>query len=157
MVRLASPLIDNHELAKLREIDAEGFKSCTIDALFFADGTGKDLESALKEVFKSADEAIADGNNILILTDRGINRHQAAIPTLLLMGGLHHHLVKAGTRTRVSIILETGEAREVHHFAVLLGYGADAINPYMVFETLHQMIEDKMLEIEFEKAVYQFL
>jgi glutamate synthase (NADPH/NADH) large chain len=69
------------------------------------------------------------------------------------MGGLHHHLVRAGTRTRVSIVLETGEAREVHHFAVLLGYGADAINPYMAFESLHQMIEDDMLDMEFEKAV----
>jgi glutamate synthase (NADPH/NADH) large chain len=105
----------------------------------------------------AADRAIEDGFNILIISDRNISRDKAAIPTLLAMGGLHHHLVRSGTRTRVSIVLETGEAREVHHFSVLLGYGADAINPYMAFETLHQMIGDKMLDMEHQKAVYNYL
>jgi glutamate synthase (ferredoxin) len=79
------------------------------------------------------------------------------MPTLLVMGGLHHHLVRSGTRTKVSIVLETGEAREVHHFSTLIGFGADAINPYMAFDSIHQMIKDEMMDIDFDKAVYNFL
>ncbi len=157
MIRLSNPLIDNAALAQIREIDADGFKSATIDALFPADRGGAGLEKAFERVCKLADDAIAGGCNLLILSDRNIDRDNVAIPTLLLMGGLHHHLVRRGTRTLVSIILETGEAREVHHFSTLIGYGADAINPYMAFESIHKMIADDMLEIDFDKAVYNFL
>jgi len=157
MIRMDSPLIDNNRLAQLREVRLEGFKSATLDMLFPANGDGKALKQALSDLFQKADAAIADGVNILILTDRQISRKEAAIPTLLAMGGLHHHLVRSGTRTRVSIVLETGEAREVHHFSVLLGYGVDAINPYMAFETLHQMIEEGMLELALDEAVYNYL
>jgi glutamate synthase (ferredoxin) len=157
MIRLDSPLIDNQTLAKLSGIEAEGFKSATLDALFPADADGKQLEAALEDLFKAADEAIEDGVNILIISDRNLSAEKAAIPTLLAMGGLHHHLVRSGTRTRVSIVLETGEAREVHHFAVLLGYGADAINPYMAFESLQQMIDENMISMDIDKAVYSYL
>ena len=157
MIRLPSPLIDNATLAKLREVKEAGFKSATIDALFPVEGGGKALKDALAEVFAKADAAIADGANLLVVSDRALSAEAAAIPTLLVMSGLHHHLVAAGTRTRVSILLETGEAREVHHFAVLLGYGADAINPYMAFETLRDMIAKDMLAVPYEKAVYNFL
>lgn len=157
MIRLESPLINNAQLAQLREIQLDGFKSATLDALFPAEGDGKQLKRALEELFAAADRAIADGVNILILSDRGVCREKAGIPTLLAMGGLHHHLVQAGTRTRVSIILETGEAREVHHFSVLIGYGADAINPYMAFESLEGMIRENMLGLPIEEAVYNYL
>ncbi|MGE9297247.1 MAG: glutamate synthase large subunit, partial [Puniceicoccales bacterium] len=157
MVRLASPLIDNNDLAKLREIDATGFKATTIDALFPADSDGAGLEKAVMRVCKEAEAAIKEGNNILIISDRKVSKDQAAIPTLLVMGGLHHYLVRRGTRTRASIVLESGEAREVHHFATLLGYGADAINPYMAFESLHKMIQDDMLDMELDKAIYNYL
>ncbi|MEO0795842.1 MAG: glutamate synthase large subunit [Verrucomicrobiota bacterium] len=157
MVRLASPLIDDKDLAKLREIKANGFKATTLDALFPADSDGDGLNKAIEALCAKADQAIADGHNILIITDRALNKENAAIPTLLAMGGLHHHLVCQGTRTQASIVLETGEAREVHHFAVLLGYGADAINPYLAFESLHKMIADDMLNLEYDKAVYNYL
>ncbi|WP_309398058.1 glutamate synthase large subunit [Cerasicoccus maritimus] len=157
MVRLASPLIDNNDLAKLREIEADGFKSTTIDALFPTNKGGAGLEKAIAAVCKEADAAIKKGINVLIISDRNVSKDKAAIPTLLIMGGLHHHLVRKGTRTRASIILESGEAREVHHFATLLGYGADAINPYMAFESLHKMIEDDMLDMELDKAIYNYL
>ncbi|HEX5789578.1 MAG TPA: glutamate synthase large subunit, partial [Luteolibacter sp.] len=157
MIRLDSPLIDNKQLAQLREIKLEGFKATTIDALFPAKDGGKGLSKALEGLCKAADQAIAEGNNLLIISDRKLSSEMAAIPTLLVMGGLHHHLVRAGTRTKVSIILETGDAREVHHFSTLIGYGADAINPYMAFESLHQMIRDKMIDIELDKAIYNFL
>ncbi len=157
MVRLDNPLIDNRALAQLREIALAGFQSITLDMLFPAKQGGEGLTAALQRLFETADQAIADGCNILILSDRNISASNAAIPTLLAMGGLHHHLVAAGTRTLVSIVLETGEAREVHHFASLIGYGADAINPYMAFDSLHQMIQDDMLAMPFDKAVYNYL
>ena len=157
MIRLDSPLISNEALAQLREIELDGFKATTIDALFPANQDGGGLEAAFERICTAADTAIAEGFNLLILSDRGIDKGRAAIPTLLLMGGIHHYLVRKGTRTLVSIILETGEAREVHHFSTLIGYGADAINPYMAFESIHKMIEDDMLDITLEKASYNFL
>ena len=157
MIRLESPLICNRTLAKLRDISQDGFLSATLDALFPAYGGGKELEAALERLFHGADTAIASGVNILIISDRKLNKENTAIPTLLAMGGLHHHLVRKGTRTRVSIILETGEAREVHHFAVLLGYGADAINPYMAFDSLSQMISEKMLDMDLGNAFKSYL
>jgi glutamate synthase (NADPH/NADH) large chain len=157
MIRLDQPLLDNRQLAQLREIKLEGFESTTLHALFPADQGGKGLQAAFAKLCKLADDAIAAGCNILIISDRNINAANAAMPTLLVMGGLHHHLVRSGTRTRVSIVLETGEAREVHHFSTLIGYGADAINPYMAFDSIHRMIKDRMLEMDFDKAVYNFL
>ncbi|NDV61330.1 glutamate synthase large subunit [Puniceicoccales bacterium CK1056] len=157
MIRLDSPLIDNRQLAQFREIEIDGFKSATLDALFPVSDTEKGLQNALDDLFAAADKAIADGVNILIISDKALSADKAAIPTLLAMGGLHHHLVRAGTRTRVSIVLETGEAREVHHFAVLIGYGADAINPYMAFETLQEMITEQMLGMDLQTAVYNYL
>jgi len=157
MIRLDHPLLDNQQLAKLREISLSGFKAITLDALFPADQGGDGLDLAFQQLCADADKAIADGFNILIVSDRNISAAKAAMPTLLVMGGLHHHLVRSGTRTRVSIILETGEAREVHHFSTLIGYGADAINPYMAFDSIHQMIKEQMLDMDFDKAVYNFL
>ena len=157
MIRLDNPLLDNKQLAKLREVSLDGFKATTLDALFPADQGGAGLDKAFESLCAAADKAIADGFNILIVSDRNISAAHAAMPTLLVMGGLHHHLVRSGTRTRVSIILETGEAREVHHFSTLIGYGADAINPYMAFDSIHRMIHEDMLEMDFDKAVYNFL
>ena len=157
MIRLDHPLIDNKQLAKLREVDLDGFKATTLDALFPAHQGGEGLEKAFDGLCAAADQAIKDGNNLLIISDRNIDAKNAAMPTLLVMGGLHHHLVRSGTRTLVSIILETGEAREVHHFSTLIGYGADAINPYMAFDSIAQMIEEEMIAIDLDKAVYNFL
>ncbi len=157
MIRLDNPLLDNRQLAKLREVSLDGFKATTLDALFPADQGGAGLDKAFESLCAAADKAIADGFNILIVSDRNIDASHAAMPTLLAMGGLHHHLVRSGTRTRVSIILETGEAREVHHFSTLIGYGADAINPYMAFDSIHRMIHEDMLDMDFDKAVYNFL
>ncbi|MEO0018175.1 MAG: hypothetical protein RLZZ522_1458 [Verrucomicrobiota bacterium] len=157
LIRLDSPLLDNQQLAKLREISRAGFNAVTLDALFPADGGGKGLDRAFDALCAEADHVIANGANILIVTDRNISPARAAIPTLLVAGGLHHHLVRSGTRTKVSIVLETGEAREVHHFSTLIGFGADAINPYMAFDSIHRMIEDQTLALDFDKAAYNFL
>ena len=101
------------------------------------------LEAAIEEIYTKTDRAIDEGTSIIILSDRDVNRDNAPIPALLAVAGLHHHLIRQGTRTRVGIVLESGEPREVHHFAVLLGYGCGAINPYLAFATLEDMISQE--------------
>ncbi len=157
MIRLESPLIDDRELATLRQVDKAGFKAVTLPILFDVNAEDKPLENAMKALFASANKAIEDGCNLLILSDRGVDKTKAPIPALLAVAGLHHHLVREGSRTKVSLILESGEPREVHHFSALLGYGADAINPYMVFESLSDMIGQDMLKIDLEKAIANYL
>ena len=99
------------------------------------------LERALSEVFIRTDKLVEQGVSLIILSDKGVNKDDVPIPSLLACSGLHHHLVKKGTRTKVSIILETGEAREVHHFTTLIGFGANAINPYLAFEIIRDLME----------------
>ncbi|AEG59106.1 glutamate synthase large subunit [Desulforamulus ruminis] len=140
-IRLKTPILSNQDLAKLRGIRKEGFRAVTLPILYPAADGSQGLEKALAALFQAADLAIAEGANLLILSDRGVNPEKAPIPALLAVSGLHHHLIREGTRTKVSLLLESGEPREVHHFAVLLGYGASAINPYLAIETLDDMIQ----------------
>jgi glutamate synthase (ferredoxin) len=146
LIELKSPLLTNEELAKLRHIDTPGYKSITLPILYQASEGATALEQAMESLFAAADKAIADGINILILSDRGIDYGHAAIPSLLAVSGLHHHLIRNGTRTRVGLVLESGEPREVHHFSLLIGYGCGAINPYLAFETLDDMIREGLLK-----------
>ena len=157
-IKLKHPILRNGELEKLRQLDRPGFKVATLPILFkVADGKAG-LERALEGLFHAADKAIEDGVNILILSDRTFDRDYAPIPALLASSGLHHHLIRAGTRTRVGLVLESGEPREVHHFCLLLGYGVQAINPYMAYETLYDMIDQGMLtNITYEQAVYGYI
>ncbi|MGW9127210.1 glutamate synthase large subunit [Paenibacillus chitinolyticus] len=157
-IRIPTPVISNEELAKLRHIKREGFKTVTLETLFQASSGSQGLERAMEELYTAADEAIADGATFLILSDRGMDGEQAAIPALLAVAGLHHHLIRQGTRTKASLIVESGEPREVHHFALLLGYGAGAINPYLAFETLKDMIGNGQIrDITEEKASYNYI
>src|SRR5262249_5241818 len=100
---------------------------------------GRGLEHAMDDLCQQAGAAIVSGYEIIILSDRGVDDQRAPIPALLAVSGVHHHLIREGTRTQVGFVIESGEPREVHHFALLLGYGAAAINPYLAFETLHDM------------------
>lgn len=146
MIKLDVPILTNEELAKLRHVAEGKFKSITLPILFDPDEGGPGLERALEELFQQADEAIERGVNIIILSDRGLSEDKAAIPALLAVSGLHHHLIRKGTRTRVGLVLESGEPRLVHHFAVLISYGCSAINPYLAFETLDDMVRQGLLE-----------
>ncbi len=158
MIKLEQPILSNEDFEKLRHIQREGFRPATLSLLFQAADGPQGLEKALDRLFSEADRAIEAGNSLLILSDRGVDRQHTAIPALLAVAGLHHHLIRSATRTRVSLILESGEPREVHHFAVLLGYGANAINPYLAFESMDDMIQQGMLPgIEHKKAVKNFL
>jgi glutamate synthase (NADPH/NADH) large chain len=161
-IRIKTPILTDEELERLRKIDHPGFRVATIPILFDAVRAKSDpagaLENAMQEVFDSADRSIGDGHNIIILSDRGVDRGHAPIPALLAVSGLHHHLIKNGSRTKVGMILESGEPREVHHFCLLLGYGAQAVNPYMAFESLRDMIEQGQLtEISFEDAAHGYV
>ena len=157
LIELKSPILTNEELAKLRHVNMPGFKSVSLPILYkVADGEAG-LEAAMHKLYDRASRAIADGVNILILSDRGIDRENAAIPALLAVAGLHHHLIREGTRTRVGLVIETGEPREVHHFSLLIGYGAGAINPYLAFETLDDMIRQGLLKnVDHAKACKNF-
>ncbi len=158
MIKLKYPILTNEELEKLRHVDRPGFSAVTLSLLFAPGEGGAGLEKALDRLFAEADQAIAKGTNILVLSDRGVNRNQAAIPALLASAGMHHHLIRRGTRTRVGLVIESGEPREVHHFAVLLGYGASAVNPYLAFETIGDMIRQGLLTgIEEKAAVKKFI
>ncbi|SDS30372.1 glutamate synthase (ferredoxin) [Paenibacillaceae bacterium GAS479] len=157
-IRLDSPILSNEEFAKLRHVRRPGFKSITLPIFFPADGGEKGLRQSLQTMCEAADRVIAKGHNVLILSDFGSDRDNCPIPALLAVSCLHHHLIREGTRTRVSILLESGEPREVHHFALLLGYGVSAINPYLAFETLDDMIRQGMLRgVTHEKAVKNFI
>ena len=156
-IQLPHPILTNKELLRLRHIQESGFKATTLPITFAVAGDGKALEKALDTLFTSAEQAIAAGANLLILSDRGISSQQARIPVLLATAGLHHHLIARGLRVRVSLIVESGEPREVHHFATLLGYGADAINPYLAYATIADMLDKGLIHsLSYTQAVKLF-
>jgi len=150
---LPQPILRNHELAKLVNLDPDdevnghkhGMRSAIIRCLYPVAEGGAGLRDALAEIRRAASEAIAGGARILILSDRESNETQAPIPSLLSVAAVHHHLVRERTRTQVGLIVEAGDAREVHHMATLIGFGAAAINPYMAFESISDMIERGVL------------
>jgi glutamate synthase (ferredoxin) len=158
LIELKTPILSDAEFAKLKHINEGGFKSATLSTLFAPKSGVSGLEAAITEICAKADQAIADGVNILILSDQGVNPDNAPIPALLAVSGLHHHLIRTGTRTRVGLVLESGEPREVHHFALLIGYGCGAINPYLAFETIKDMIDQRLLvNVEFKTACKNFI
>ena len=156
-IKLQTPILSDGEFEQLRQIDQPGFSSITLPILFAR--TDEDgLEKALDDLFLAADQAIEDGHNILILSDRGLDKDHVPIPALLAVSGLHHYLIREGARTKVGIALESGESREVHHFCLLIGYGVQAINPYMAFESLADMVQEGQLtDIAYYDAVKGYI
>ena len=156
-IRIPSPVLGNEELSKLKSIDNGDFKSAVLDILFDINKGSSGLEEALENLFSQADKAISEGANILILSDRGFGPEKTPIPALLASAGLHHHLIRNGNRMKVGLVLESGEPRETHHFSLLIGYGISAVNPYLVYETLSDMISEGMLtDVDFETAVSNY-
>jgi glutamate synthase (NADPH/NADH) large chain len=148
-VILPVPVIDNDDLGKLLYInehgETPGFQAFAIDGLFDPTGGGAALRGAIEKVRSEVSDAIATGANIIVLSDRHATAHLAPIPSLLLTAAVHHHLVREKTRSRVGLVVESGDAREVHHMALLLGFGASAVNPYLAFETIDDMIANGQL------------
>ena len=145
-IELKGPVLTNEEFAKIRRLSLPGIKVGVLPILFRA-GRGEDgLVKAMEDLGATARRMIEEDEvNVLIMSDRGVNAEFAAIPSLLAVSGLHHFLIREGLRMRVSLAIETGEAREVHHFALLIGYGCSVINPYLAFETLDGMIREELL------------
>ncbi len=157
-IKIKYPIIDNDQLAKLRHVYDPGFRAIRLQMLFDPLQDGPGLERAMEDLKRRASDAVEAGYTILILSDRDADRVRAPIPSLLATSGVHHHLVRLGTRTRCALVVESGDAREVHHCALLLGYGAGAVNPYLAFETLNDMIRQRMLVgITHEQAVKHYI
>ncbi|MGH7142606.1 MAG: glutamate synthase large subunit [Planctomycetota bacterium] len=140
MLRIDHPILTNFDMEKLRQQRIPDFRTRTISTLFNVSSGEDGLLKAVNRICKEASQAVADGYSIIILSDRGINRNLAAIPSLLATSAVHHHLIRQKERTRVGLVVETGEAREIFHFAVLIGYGASAINPYLALRTVTDMV-----------------
>jgi len=138
-LKLPHPILTNYDLEKLRRVTQGDFLATTLNMLFHAEGGEKELERSLDALCRRASWAIKSGYNVLILSDRGVDEHYAPIPSLLALSAVHHHLIREGTRTVVALIVESGEPREIHHFCLLIGYGASAVNPYLAIETLEDM------------------
>lgn len=157
-ITLPGPVLDNGQLARLLNLKIDGFKTEKLSILFKIEDNGRGLEEAMEKLFAEADRLIDEGVNILVLSDKEIDRDKAPIPALLAVAGLHHHLIRTGRRTSVSLVLESGEPREVHHFCLLLGYGLQAVNPYLVFESLDDLIKQGLLETKsYDKAVKKYI
>jgi glutamate synthase (NADPH) large chain len=151
-IELPTPILFNEELEQLRALDGSaachGFRATTLPMLFHVAGGGGALARALEALCEQASQAVRGGNDIIILSDRNHGRDRAPIPALLATGAVHHHLLREGTRTRVGLVIESGEPREIHHFCLLIGYGASAINPYLAFESIADMLKEGVLKGE---------
>jgi len=147
-LKLSHPILTPEDVAKIKNSTRPEIAAKVIDITFPAGGKGKTIETSLQKIFALAEKHIKSGAHILILTDKNINKKKAAIPSLLAVAGLHHHLIKKGLRSKVGLIAETGEAREVNHFALLISYGVSAICPYLAFSTVKELAETNMLETQ---------
>ena len=158
-LEVRQPILTNEDLEKIRAIGGmdNPFHSKTLDITYPVSEGAKGMAAALEALFSEAEMAVHSGDNIIILSDRAMNRDRVAIPALLATAGVHHHLIRKGLRTSVGLVVETGDAREVHHFCALAGYGAEAINPYLAFKTLAAMKADLPGDLDSDELVYRYI
>jgi glutamate synthase (NADPH/NADH) large chain len=159
-LEVRQPILTNEDLEKIRAIggmEDNPFQSKTLDITYPVSEGAAGMKAALEQLFSDAEMAVHAGDNIIILSDRDIGRERVAIPALLATAGVHHHLIRKGLRTSVGLVVETGEAREIHHFAALAGYGAEAINPYLAFETLRAMKADFPDEVDEYEVISRYI
>ena len=149
-LKINNPILTNTDLLKIKNMNVEGFKVETIPITYYKNTS---LEKAIDHLFVEVDRAHREGTNIVILSDRGVDENHVAIPSLLAVGAVQHYLVQTKKRTSMAVILESGEPRDVHHFATLLGYGASAINPYLAQESIQELIDLNMLDKDYYAAV----
>ena len=142
VLKINNPILTNTDILKLKNIKEPGFKTAVVPIVYYK---GIKLEKAIEQVYVEVDKAHKDGANIIILSDRGVDEYHVQIPSLLAVSAVHQYLVKTKKRTTLSLVLESGEPRSVHHFATLLGYGASAVNPYLAHETIKQMVDEGMI------------
>ncbi len=163
-LKLKEPFLTNRELAKLKALNKGSLRTRTLSTLFDANAGNGAMRAAVDRLCAEASVAVAEGHALLVLSDRGVDQSHAPIPSLLATGAVHHHLIREGTRTKVGLVVESGEPREVHHFAMLIGYGAGAVNPYLAFESIEQLcrsgvmlkpVDYKTAEKNYVKALHK--
>ena len=153
VLKINNPILTNTDLLKLKHMKKKGFKTAVVPITYYK---STKLERALDRLFVEVDKVYREGANIVILSDRGVDENHVPIPSLLAVSAVHQHLVDTKKQTSLSLILESGEPREVHHFAALLGYGACAVNPYLALETIQELIEEKLLDKDYYAAVNDY-
>ena len=157
-LKLDQPILTSEQFNKIRSLKSGDIRTATLSMLYPVEDGSKGLQDAMEALCREASSALNQGAAILILSDRGINQKMAPIPSLLATAGVHHHLIREGLRTRCGIVVDTGEAREIHHLCCLIGYGAGAIHPYLVYESLEKMAADGELgNISPEDAIYNYI
>jgi glutamate synthase (NADPH/NADH) large chain len=157
LIRFQSPIIINTDLGKIKSLQREEFSNITINMVFDANGGGKALQDALDRICREAEQAVDNKINYLILSDRAVDKDHAPIPSLLAVSTLHHYLIGVKKRMQIGFIVETAEAREVMHFALLLGYGASVINPYMAFAVLDDMCKKGEIPLDYKTARQNYI
>ncbi|MFI3327818.1 MAG: glutamate synthase large subunit [Rikenellaceae bacterium] len=157
MVHMKQPILTNRDIDILRHIDYKGFKTKTLEMTFEAKLGAEGMKKAVERLCKEAAEAVAGDCNYIILSDRGVSDTMAAIPSVMAVSAVHHHLVDERKRVQTALIVETGEAREVMHFALLLGYGASAINPYMAYAVIDDLVKKKTISLDYATAEKNFI
>jgi glutamate synthase (NADPH) large chain len=156
-VKFSSPIISNTDLGKIKNYRKEEFAHAIVPMLFDVNSGGKGLRDAVENMCALAEKAVDEGKNYVILSDRDLSADKAAVPSLLAVSAVHHHLIRAKKRMQIGLIVETAEAREVMHFALLLGYGASVVNPYGVFAVLDDMVKKGQLKLSYEEARYNYI
>ena len=153
VLKILHPILTNTDMLKIKNLKQEGLRSAVVSTLYYKSTR---LERAMDRLFVEVDKVFREGTNILVLSDRGVDENHMAIPSLLAVSAVHQHLVKTKKSTSLAIIVESGEPREVHHFAALLGYGASAVNPYLAQETIRELIDNHMLDKDYYAAVEDY-
>jgi glutamate synthase (NADPH/NADH) large chain len=157
MVRFRNPVITNTYFKVVKSLRYKGFSSATLLLHFDAENGAKGLQSAVDQLCVDAEKAVDEGKNYIILSDRDINENTAPIPSLLAVSAVHHHLIKKRKRMQIDIVVESAEPREVMHFALLFGYGASIINPYMSFAVIDKLVKDKAIQLDYQKAEENYM
>ena len=157
LIKFQGPILTNTDLGKIKDLKDEMFSHKVIPMVFPAGKGAKGFEKAIENMLAEAEQAVDSRKNYIILSDRDISREYAAIPSLLAVAAVHHHLIRKQKRMQVGIIVETGDAREVHHFALLLGYGASVINPYLAFAAIDHMITEGKISLEYREARMNYI
>jgi glutamate synthase (NADPH/NADH) large chain len=157
MVKFKSPVINNTTFQIVKNLKYKGFANTVIPIVFDVNKGPEGLKEGVEELCRKAEEAVDSGKSYIILSDREISGDKAAIPSLLAVSSVHHHLIDKRKRMQVDIVLETAEAREVHHFALLFGYGASIINPYLAFSVVHKLVNEKMIQQDYQKAEQNYI
>ncbi len=159
LVKLKQPILSNADLERLRQVEIGDLRAATVPMLFNVSDGEDGLKRGLEELMANVAQSVKDGASIVVLSDRGVDRDHAPIPSLLATAAVHHHLIREGTRTQCGLVIETGEAREAHHFCLLIGYGAGAVNPYLAFETIADLHKEGLLprELSLEQAKKNYI